>query len=890
MAPPLGHDEKKWLHWLNSLPLASCLLVDSFAGLQSGDVLFQIAGALQTLQPPLLKASAAAQAAHKIQQVLNVVMPHIPRHASGYQLRDPESVLDVLDGHVPAICTVLAILKTLWVQRHIRLQQKLYIDAQVDTLQHTPPPPRRPTKHPPTKTTVAVSYPAPARLVPKAFRPPSVAWNTSTLVEPSGTTHVTKPSTTPNQARPTTAPPQQPFHVQYMMDPLWITPDTSGIGIRPTRQRPKAPILALPKAYAVCRWLRSLGIALPFDRLPGAEACTAETFVALSGRAFQDGVILCQVAAVLAYRSGPPFVKSKLRPLVDQPGRFVPQGCCVAPQNAAHKRHNVQLALTFLRQLHAIPSTLVHVDDPDHPQFIADVWHLLHRVFKLSTKTNAFAAESALESSPSNERPPAKLNRLPCVTVEQIHRVREWLDSLGYAIPLQRPSLLQDALRNGSLLCHLINRMATIPTPLPVHNKPSTLHQANENVFRALSALRALRPSIAPAMYTRHAEPILKGQGHVVWGLLYCMMETFQHVPAQTAPSARPDSRHTTAALADHKVVLVEWLRTQGYLDQLDDVKGRPTFDDVQVHLQNGVLLSQLAARVTNVPLAVNLPLQSSPISKQVAWSNIQHALELLRHHPDMPQRFLWCEEKIYAGETQVLVGLLQDIRRVHDNAAAVQPKAPPPTALSDPVRPPSPAAAPISPQTPADDEDDAAGLVTCWHVDTQVHSTHQWRETDIDPSEDLFPQRHHPPDAPTGDLAVMWHVDDDVVPQPQQFKLESTLVELASWLQSMHVDGAPATLDAPTLPQFQDGLILVSLIERVNHVRRLDGVCRAPNGKRASCLHNIRKVLDLLRQKKSMPLTLLRRDKDILAGNQQVIVALLDQIRRAYGHHLAKP
>ncbi|KAF0743642.1 hypothetical protein AaE_008520, partial [Aphanomyces astaci] len=173
----------KWLHWLNSLPLASCLLVDSFAVLQNGDVLFEVANALQTLQPPPAKALATAQSAHKIQQVLAVVLPHVPKHSSSHHhvLRDPESVLDILEGQIPAICATLSILKTLWMQKHIRRLQQQYIHGQVDKLHRnvpqTPPPERPPTTR--VKTTVAVSYPTPTtRLVPKVFRPPGLAWNT----------------------------------------------------------------------------------------------------------------------------------------------------------------------------------------------------------------------------------------------------------------------------------------------------------------------------------------------------------------------------------------------------------------------------------------------------------------------------------------------------------------------------------------------------------------------------------------------------------------------------------------------------------------------------------------------------------------------------------------
>ncbi|RHY74131.1 hypothetical protein DYB30_005792 [Aphanomyces astaci] len=341
--------------------------------------------------------------------------------------------------------------------------------------------------------------------------------------------------------------------------------------------------------------------------------------------------------------------------------------------------------------------------------------------------------------------------------------------------------------------------MANIPKPVPVHTNVTTLQQAKDNVSSALSALRSLEPPIAPAIYTCHSDPILKGQFHLVWGLLYHVMEAFQRVPVQTISplnkeihrdfDIQNENDHKLQQVADDKILLVEWLRTQGYLDTLDCTHAHPTFDDI----------------------------------------------------------------KIYAGHTHVLVGLLQDIRRVHKDSY------PPPHSIA-PLRPLLPSPLEDDDDDDEEEEDLTTGLVTCWHVDTEVHSSHQWRETDIDPSEDLFPHPHDPinPDdvSSRNNHPMTWHnVDEDVVPQPQPFKLTSTLSELAAWLQALHVDGAPPSLDAATLPEFQDGLVLVSLVEKVEHVRRLDGVCRAPRGKRASCLHNISKVMTILSHNKVIPL-----------------------------------
>ena len=54
-------------------------------------------------------------------------------------------------------------------------------------------------------------------------------------------------------------------------------------------------------------------------------------------------------------------------------------------------------------------------------------------------------------------------------------------------------------------------------------------------------------------------------------------------------------------------------------------------------------------------------------------------------------------------------------------------------------------------------------------------------------------------------------------------------------------------------------------------------------------CLHNIRQALTKLGDRSSMPVDHLFSEEEILQGKTSVLVPLLLQIRKAYGHHLKK-
>ncbi|KAL0480081.1 hypothetical protein AKO1_007054, partial [Acrasis kona] len=103
----------------------------------------------------------------------------------------------------------------------------------------------------------------------------------------------------------------------------------------------------------------------------------------------------------------------------------------------------------------------------------------------------------------------------------------------------------------------------------------------------------------------------------------------------------------------------------------------------------------------------------------------------------------------------------------------------------------------------------------------------------------------------------------------------------LAKWLESIGVKlKSSFSLDSPTIPEFADGSLLCNIVSILEH-KDIQGVTQNPK-KSASCLHNIRKALEMLRNKKNMPVELLWSEQEIHKGNSAVILKLLEQMKKA--------
>ncbi|KAK2958765.1 hypothetical protein BLNAU_6268 [Blattamonas nauphoetae] len=109
-----------------------------------------------------------------------------------------------------------------------------------------------------------------------------------------------------------------------------------------------------------------------------------------------------------------------------------------------------------------------------------------------------------------------------------------------------------------------------------------------------------------------------------------------------------------------------------------------------------------------------------------------------------------------------------------------------------------------------------------------------------------------------------------------------STGYLLSKWMESLGLKVAsPFTLESPVVHEFSDGVLLCRLVEKLNHVP-LHGWTKQPKNQ-ASFLHNINLVLTNLTHNKKIPLSFLNCARDIMAGHQEVVVDLLEAIRKGY-------
>lgn len=125
----------------------------------------------------------------------------------------------------------------------------------------------------------------------------------------------------------------------------------------------------------------------------------------------------------------------------------------------------------------------------------------------------------------------------------------------------------------------------------------------------------------------------------------------------------------------------------------------------------------------------------------------------------------------------------------------------------------------------------------------------------------------------------------DDGLTQWEDLPLDMNAIsELQRWLKKNGI----ATDKWPyTIPQqFCDGLLLAHIVESCERRKGgIGGINKTPRTT-AARLQNIRRVLEVLKDNKRMPLDYLWSENEIAEGNMTVIIKLLEQIRNAYAYH----
>ncbi|KAE9021821.1 hypothetical protein PR003_g12561 [Phytophthora rubi] len=433
-----------------------------------------------------------------------------------------------------------------------------------------------------------------------------------------------------------------------------------------------------------------------------------------------------------------------------------------------------------------------------------------------------------------------------------MHVVNEWLTRVGLD-PKKAANcgVLHDSMRNGSLLCSLLIQVLK-STSFPFFKTPRTLTEMRENISKAFEKLGELPGGQIPPCYlTASAEQaVLIGDRQVNYGILWHLWQLFYE--NRTTKSPASGAVHESSTIHPRP----------------EEKKGLETEGPSPVHPS---------------PLLLDIPAVALGGHGKFAVKDDQGTSVQVKLHESFARRLAWSES---------------DPQDDDDDLFPV-PKAP----FSSPVYSES-----------FHHESSVAFEYELNHQDMDILPVRTELSAAVLPSKPGHEFAQRAPSIALSELsgddtatvvpAKMTNRSSDkglIEPSPiksstAQAHLTSSsrepVEEILSWLKRLDINlkSASALHDpSATLTEFQSGVLLCCIVEKVELMRSIPGITR-PSGKqslsKASSLHNITKALAILQQKKTMPLHLLRRADAVYAGDRAVILQLLLQIRKAYGHH----
>lgn len=426
-------EERKLLHWINSLPPPACLLVEALADVRFGDVLLAIVRWLQAQQNQLLEATPALEpdddnvtptstrlevSCDASKKRLRRVLLFVAREARSedgdalFVVNEAQCAERIQSGDMDAICAVLHVLKRVGDQLADKQQQEDDGDDRESRAQHQRDRAVIMTEllrlnavredagatssdgkmkrckrdlrivglssdrfrdascadsrsQAPVRMGTSRSSSVPARtrgLTRPPFKPPKSGGGnsnrTSRVVASVGLKKQAdrKPKTTTRKQVPlaTDEEPKIPMyrdskgqlHVYSMVDPSTRkraahTPHSSTLTDATANKENQAE-------RRVRAWMDLLGVGLQGKHQSLASKQPAQENPRII---FQDGVVLCQIAAGVVKKYGDRIEKQSLETFVDESSDRVvllSQDATLCPQNAAQRRRNVAIAVEIL--------------------------------------------------------------------------------------------------------------------------------------------------------------------------------------------------------------------------------------------------------------------------------------------------------------------------------------------------------------------------------------------------------------------------------------------------------------------------------------------------------------------------------------------------------------
>ena len=272
--------------------------------------------------------------------------------------------------------------------------------------------------------------------------------------------------------------------------------------------------------------------------------------------------------------------------------------------------------------------------------------------------------------------------------------VRRRLRKLGFDIPSRarlassNTGLLQDPLRNGTLLCTLVEQLDPRCTLSGVAHAPDSLAAAVRNVDIAFSELRRLSPKNAAWFSSDIAEDIVRGRQDLLWGLLASVTgpvdangETGQPALSESLRSSSTDAITTAAAagwcvrpytVAQTRLLemsLLQWVQSLGLLPSPSNAAGWSIDQGVDSMLRecsDGTLLCDLTAEICSESIP---GVTRRPRIAAAKRGNIGKAFEVLRRRKVVGTEHLHSEEDVLTCVRGAVLGLLEAMHRAYAGA-----------------------------------------------------------------------------------------------------------------------------------------------------------------------------------------------------------------------------
>ena len=495
---------------------------------------------------------------------------------------------------------------------------------------------------------------------------------------------------------------------------------------------------------------------------------------------------------------------------------------------------------------------------------------------------NSTSRSNKKESSLSNRIYSKNALRRPGTAEKQIQKfsfvrngderlTRGWLRLLNFTTSRSQENepMLKNPFRNGTLLCDVIETLQKIVLKKKINN-PSNISEAHDNIILALNTITKLyseRISKYLTDFEQIAEGILRGEHDIVWGILsrirelYPQTEQLNPIPMHLVSTGL---KCPLPEIIEMERNVINWLQSLHIIKKTD-----VTILDIEHRICSGTLLCEIAEILHNHDKK-SYGIFDSPKSKSTELSNIKKAFKLFKQLPKFESKYIWNENKILNGNCGEILGLLNDLYHYYkisnryesnDSFSRIEKKN---AYYSKPIENLSPKSYEQYIENEiklGKNEMNEIPLISTKHVSIPYP----------------YPKNFH---SSAINRSMMSNYSDNTKKIPDS---KSEHKEIKNTLSNLLKEFGAKTSqsDIESLITIRNGTLLAKILGRLEG-RIVMGINNHPKST-ATSLHNIRKVLEILREKRQFPVKLFYAELEIQKGNIETIISLLEAMKSIY-------